>query len=279
MRRRAAFFLLLTLTASAASSQLAGYRVGRDDVLGITVYSHPDLSGEFTVQADGSIVYPLLGQVSVAGQTVTEVKRRVTQGLEKDFLWKAVVSVTVQEFRSQKVKIFGDVKKPDLYYLDSPLRLLDLLAMAEGIPSHLGGIGSFPRARIIRQPQHLQTEGGAGPGTGGHIETLYVDLGKLLVDGDPESNIALQDGDLVYIPPIEQLVHVIGEVLSPTSIPYEDGMTVLKAITLAGGATRKASTKNIVALRVVDGKVIKIRLELGDPLQPDDVIEVPVSFW
>ena len=103
-------------------------RVLGDDVLAVTVYDNQDLSGEFTVQSDGSIVYPLLGQVPVSGSTVAEVKGRLTELLEADYLWSAIVSVTVKEFRSQKVKIFGGVEKPGLYYLDAPLRLLDLLA-------------------------------------------------------------------------------------------------------------------------------------------------------
>ena len=90
--------------------------------------------------------------------------------------------------------------------------------------------------------------------------------------------IYLHDGDVVYIPEA-QSVHVIGEVLRPGSFPYEEGMTVLKAITLVGGPTQRASTKNIHIKRIENNKELNIKVDMSDLLKPDDIVEVPLSFW
>ncbi|MDO8281038.1 MAG: polysaccharide biosynthesis/export family protein [Thermodesulfovibrionia bacterium] len=76
-----------------------------------------------------------------------------------------------------------------------------------------------------------------------------------------------------------QLVYVVGEVKKPGTFPYKSGMTVLKAITLADGATLKASTRNTVIKRIINNKEVKINVDMSDTLQPDDIVEVPLSFW
>ena len=63
------------------------------------------------------------------------------------------------------------------------------------------------------------------------------------------------------------------------SFPFEEGMTVLKAISLAGGPTKIASMKNVVIKRIEENQEVKIKVEMGDLVQPDDIIEVPISFW
>jgi polysaccharide export outer membrane protein len=92
-------------------------------------------------------------------------------------------------------------------------------------------------------------------------------------------NIELQNGDIIYIPNTTQSVHVIGEVKKPGSFPYEEGMTVLKAISLAGGRTNASSQRNIMVKRIVNNKETKIKVKMSDVLQPDDIIEVPLSVW
>ena len=109
-------------------------------------------------------------------------------------------------------------------------------------------------------------------------ENIYVDLYQLLVAGKKEENIYLHPGDVIYIPDTSYF-HVVGEVKNPGSFPYEQGITILKAITLAGGATQKASTKNTVIKRLKNGKIREIETNMDTRLKPDDIIEVPLSFW
>jgi len=108
--------------------------------------------------------------------------------------------------------------------------------------------------------------------------SFYISLHQFLIDGKRQLNIYLKGGDVIYIPGT-QSIHVIGEVKKPGSFPFEEGITVLKAITLAGGSTEKSSIKNVVIKRIEDGEEIELKVLMGDLLQPDDIIEVPLSIW
>ncbi len=255
----------------------ATYTVGPADVLGINVYDNLDLCGDFTVDAGGRIDYPLLGQVRVAGLSAVEIKETLTELLERDYLYQALVTAKVKEHRSQKVEIRGDVGKPGVYYLDGPLRLLDLLVRADGISNQLGNLASQRQARIVMPAPH------AGPDDGGkEFTTTHVGLHELLVEGRKEANLPLYNGYVVYIPPIlqeESTLHVLGEVHSPGALAYEDGMTVLRAITLANGATKKGVLKKVFITREQDGEILKIQVRMEDVLRPGDILTVPTSFW
>ncbi len=259
----------------------ATYTVGPADVLGINVYDNLDLCGDFTVDAGGKIDYPLLGQVRVAGLSTVEIKETLTELLERDYLYQALVTAKVKEHKSQKVEIRGDVGKPGVYYLDGPLRLLDLLVRADGISNQLGNLASQRQARIVMPAAH------AGPGTGPEddgkeFSTTYVGLHELLVVGRKEANLPLQDGYVIYIPPIlqeESTIHVLGEINSPGALTYEESMTVLRAITLANGATKKAVLKKTFITREQDGEILKIQVRMEDVLLAGDILTVPTSFW
>ncbi|MCI5144060.1 MAG: hypothetical protein D3923_00715 [Candidatus Electrothrix sp. AR3] len=259
---------------SHASSKKNSYTVGPEDILSVDVYDNPDLKGLYTVTTHGDIVFPLLGQINVSGMTIAAIKDKLTTLLEKDYLYNPIVSVIISKYQSKKVKIIGNVGKPGIYYLDSPLRFFDLLTKAGGVSSQLGTIMSGHKAHIIRN-RAIQKRGKAATTK---ISTLYVDLHQLLIEGKDEANIYLQSGDVIYIPD-GSYFHVVGEVKKIGSFPYEQGTTVLKAITLAGGATQKASTKNIAIKRLKNGKVLQLEANMDTLLKPDDIVDVPLSFW
>lgn len=250
------------------------YTVGPDDVLAIEVYDNPDLTGEFTVSGDGNIVFPLLGQTKVSGLNVMEIQEILTHKLEKDYLYNPIVSVGIKLYRSKTVYILGNVGKPGVYYLERPTRLFDLLSKAEGLSQNLGKIKNGQRIHIIREAGRYP----AGNYKTGKDTSFYISLHQFLIEGKRELNIYVKEGDVIYIPG-SQSVHVIGEVKKPGSFPYEEGMTVLKAITLAGGSNVKAADKNTVIKRIENNKEIKIKVSMGDLLKPDDIVEVPLSIW
>ena len=89
----------------------------------------------------------------------------------------------------------------------------------------------------------------------------------------------LQDGDVIYQPRAE-LFFVLGEVNNPGTYKLEDGMTVTRAISLAGGYTERASKRRVQILRNnEEGKQTKHRAEPNELVQPEDIIEVPQSFF
>ena len=117
---------LLVIARSGDSAPAEGYRIGPGDVLKITVYGHEDLTRPAVVAADGRMPFPLIGEVQVSGLTPTELEARLRQLLGKDYLVDPQVSVTVQEYRSQKVFVLGEAEKPGTYPLTGRVTLLDV---------------------------------------------------------------------------------------------------------------------------------------------------------
>jgi len=250
------------------------YKVGHDDVLTIQVYDNPDLTGDFTVSTDGKIVFPLLGQIKVAGLDEMEIQEMLTEKLGRDYLYNPVVSVTIKLFRSKVVYILGNIGKPGIYYLERPTRLFDLLSKAEGLSKDIGQQQNGQRIRIMREA--LMDSTGRYP-----IEketSFFISFYQFLIEGKRELNIYLREGDVIYLPG-QQLVYVVGEVKKPGSFPYEEGMTVLKAITLAGGSNGTSAVRSTVITRIENNKELKIKVTMSDLLKPDDIISVPISKW
>jgi polysaccharide export outer membrane protein len=109
------------------------YVIGPLDVLTITVFREPDLSlDEVPVDASGSIIFPLVGQISVAGKTSTEVTSLIRDRLGERFLVDPQVSVNIKSSVSQKVTVEGQVTEPGVFELQGQTSLLQALAMAKG---------------------------------------------------------------------------------------------------------------------------------------------------
>jgi polysaccharide export outer membrane protein len=251
-RWRRCFFtwVLLLVAADAATGPLpqsfaqgpAGpgqeYRVGPKDVLRITVYGHEDLTRQVVVAPDGSIQFPLVGDVRVEGLTPGGIEVRLRDLLGRDYLVDPQVSVSVQEYRSQMVFVLGEVQKAGTYPLTGHTTLLDVLSRAGGPDK-----GAGRQVVIVRFPR---AEGPLAPGAAGSL-TLRADL-KRLLDGDARENLVLQNGDTVYVPKLTSFF-VLGEVLRQGAYAMEKETTALEAVTLAGGFTDRAAPSGAKILR------------------------------
>src|SRR5467141_1946361 len=108
------------------------YRVGVGDKIEISVFGHDDMTRLGEVRSDGTINFPLLGDVKVAGRTVTQIDSDVTRALSQEYLVAPEVNVDVKEYKSQWVTLMGEVRTPGRYVLRRNMRLIDLLAEAGG---------------------------------------------------------------------------------------------------------------------------------------------------
>src|SRR5262245_49958935 len=107
-----------------AAQQAASYVVGPQDVLVITFYDQPDLTGKFTVETDGSFTYPLIGRINVAGMTLRAVEGALRKHLiDGGFFRDPQLAVTVETYRSQRIYIVGEVRTPGAYPLSGDMRL------------------------------------------------------------------------------------------------------------------------------------------------------------
>jgi polysaccharide export outer membrane protein len=243
--------LILWARAGAAST-VEGYRIGPSDVLKVTVWGQDDLSRLVVVAADGRMPFPLIGDVRASGLTTTELEERLRQLLGKDYLVDPQVSVSVQEYRSQKVFVLGEVEKPGTYPLTGRVSVLDALSQAGG-----PGKGAGRQVVVVRFPK---SQGPVTPDTAGS-STFRLSLRKLL-DGDAAENMALASGDTVYVPK-QTSFFVLGEVKRPGAFALEKETSALEAVTLAGGFTERAAASVAKVLRKrADGNQETIALDL-----------------
>ena len=231
------------------------YRVGAKDVLKVTVWGHEDLSRLVVISADGTFQFPLIGDVRVAGLTPGAVETLLRDLLGKDYLVNPQVSVSVQEYRSQRVFVLGEVEKPGTYAMTGQTTLLDVLSQAGGPGKNAGR-----QAVVVRYPT---SEGPVTPGAAGSV-MLRANL-KRLLDGDGGENISLQNGDTVFIPKLTAFF-VLGEVLRQGAYAMEKETSALEAVTLAGGFTDRAAPNGAKILRKgPDGVQDTIDVDLTDP--------------
>ena len=120
--------------ANIASGELgpAEDRIGAEDTFDVRVYSEPELSGTFRVATDGTIDYPLVGRVQVAGLRTGEVQQMLVSKLKDRFLKDPQVVVTIKERNSQKISVFGQVARPGQVSYYPKMTIVDAIASAGG---------------------------------------------------------------------------------------------------------------------------------------------------
>jgi polysaccharide export outer membrane protein len=262
-------FLLLGVEAPA---QVNNYIVGPQDVLTITLFDQQDLSGKYTVEADGTFTFPLIGRVTAGGQTLRDVERALRKELANGFFKNPQVSVAVEQYRSQRVFVMGEVRSPGPYPLVGDMTLIEALARAGSTTEHAAG-----EALIVRSSAAGRVAGPVLPEQEGGADVVRVDI-KALQSGRLSRNVALRDGDTIFVPRAE-LVYVFGQVNNPGAYTLQGGTTVLQALSLAGGVTDRGTTGRIRIARVVEGKKTELRVKLEDMVLPGDTIIVPERYF
>ncbi len=248
------------------------YLIGPEDILMVRVWDHDDLSREVTVSQTGVFSFPLIGQVRAGGRTAGEVEAAMTRRLADGYLKNPQVSVTVKAYRSQKVYVVGEVKKPGTFPLMGPTRVVEILSLASGVTENAGSrlLVVRPRGEGRRNTPTPLDEAEAG-------EVIELDL-NAISRGDISQDILLRHGDTIIVPEAEYY-YVRGEVKNPGRFKYSEGMTVIKAITMAGGTTELAALSRTRVMREKDGERRETRVELTEPVRPGDIITVPESYF
>lgn len=279
-------FLLFALPIFAQD-----YRIGEGDVLSIAVYEHPDLNTTAQVSGEGTIIFPLINEIKVLGKTNATITQQIEKALADGYIVKPQVTIFVKEYRSRKATILGNVKKPALYELRGVTTLLELISEAEGLSDTAGNYAYITRHK--HSPEASSPPSQPDKATAQNQDkiivltkdttsseiVLKINLKDLMENGDTSQNIEIQDGDSVFITEIKK-IFVTGEVKRSDTYEHEEGMSVIKAITNAGGFSDKAAPKKVKIIRFVEGKKYVLeRVNMDEIILPNDVIVVPESFF
>jgi polysaccharide export outer membrane protein len=286
LRKGCATFVVVTslVLAGQLNAEAEGYEVGPGDTLAITVLGQADMSGDFRVDAGGLITFLFLGKIMAAGHTTADLERKLTTLLADGYLKRPQVLVAVKEYGSKKVFVTGEVQKPGAYPLKADRSLLAFLGEIGPLSANAGhelvvirpaaGAGLVP---LTAGPDVTPVGEGGLPFDVAGAEVFRISLQELQA-GNPERNLLLQAGDTLYVPKASQ-VYVTGSVARPGPYRYQEGMTVLQAITLAGGVTERGSTGRIKIVRLQGGRKQEFKAKLTDLVHPEDNLVVPERFF
>jgi len=188
----------------------------------------------------------------------------------KEYIRYPIITVKVKEYKSKWVNIVGEVKTPGKYYLTGTSYLLDLISEAGGFTERAAS-----EVIIIRSKPGFQ-----------EADKIILKKDGLSSEGN-QNSVEVMSGDTILIPS-KKYYYMYGEIAKPGSFLLEEGTTILKAITQAGGFTRFASKKSIEILRtdennqqkkiIVNIRDIEERKSPDIEIKPEDIIRVPKSI-
>jgi len=286
-------FSVFTIVGSASAE--SDYHIGKEDLLDIEVWGSPELSKEVAVDRDGAITYGFLGRFEVTNLTPDELSSLLAQKLSQGYVKDPKVSVTVKEYNSKRILVFGEVEKPGMYKIRQEMPVLEMLFL-------VGGVKSDAKRMTVIRPLGDNSEKLPTGMIGADVlaqdsrssedssETVHeVDLIALLSKGDLSQNILIKPGDTVYVASgTGQKFYVLGMVNTPGPIEWTGEITVLEAIKLAGGPTEQAALNRILLRQNQGSKqnetkvnvmaIMKGKQKDDSVVQPGNVVIVPRSW-
>jgi len=255
--------------ASASTSQAVtgapAMRLDAGDLLEVTTFDTPELSGKFRVDSRGYVTLPVGGGVPVQGLTAEQAGTAMERSLrDRDIVKNPHVTVLVLEYATQGVSVLGEVKQPGIYPLAGKHGVLDFISMAGGLTPAASKLVSITH----RTPPW---------------DTITVNLAGAH-GSSLENDVEVQPGDRV-VALRAGVVYVIGDVGKPGGFVMDGGVTVVQALALAQGMNRTAKSNGMLIRNAAGGRtetqlaLIKILMnQAPDPkLQDGDILYVPLS--
>jgi polysaccharide biosynthesis/export protein len=265
---RAARWLAALIGLVMAVSAVPSYAQSREalgagDTVRITVFQNPDLTTETRISEGGTILFPLIGQVDVNGQSPAAAANRIAEALKSgNFMKNPQVSLSVITVRSRQVSVLGHVVRPGRYPLDDvTTSITDILALAGGIAPTGDDIVTAVVSR------------------NGKATKVEIDVARMYRNGDLTSNFQVQAGDTIFVHRAP-VFYIYGEVTRSGSYRLEPNLAVVQALSLGGGLTPRGTERGLmIHRRGPDGTLQKIDARLSDAVRADDVIYVKESLF
>jgi protein involved in polysaccharide export with SLBB domain len=269
----AAFVWGASPRAHAGSAPAPAYSFASGDVLDITVQPQQGYDRAVTVQPDGKIAFPVVGEVIAAGLTITQLTERLQQGLCAE-LKHPRVTVSLREMNRgllRRVSVLGAVKTPGVYELKEQSTVAELLATAGG-PTP---VADLRRVTITRADGSKK---------------VIANLAASRSTGELNDNVAVEAGDLIVVPEgAPPAVMVLGEVAKPGSYEFQGEARLLDAISMASGPTPMADLQHVLLTHAGGAGTQSLNVQpllVGDPkadpginvrLQPGDTVVLTVT--
>lgn len=209
------------------------YIVGPNDQLNINVYGNSLANWKLNVSPEGNINIPGVGLLNVAGKTIEQATANIKSKLAANnyAIGRGTsVQVSLGNIRSIRVRVVGEVVKPNTYTLPSLATVFDAL-YASGGPNDKG---TFRQIDIIRNNKIIR----------------HLDVYDFITKGDQKDNIALHDQDIIRVPTYRTRVELAGEVKIPALFEVLPGETLQDVIRFAGGFTDQAYTARIKVIQI-----------------------------
>ena len=289
MSRKIIIALLLALPAIASQAQTATTQqqtalavrnlpaqlslpISYGDLLQVTVFDSPDLSGQMRVSPTGNVELPLGGSVQVKGLTAVEAGAAIAARLkEAQILLDPHVSVMIVEYLAQGVTVTGEVRQPGVYTLLTNRTVLDMIALAGGLNENAGRVASVYHR-----------------GDPAHVRQVRLDVSVQTPESAAETNVAVEPGDTISVSR-SGVIYVVGDVGRPGGflVEHNDRLSVLQALSLASGANQTAALGKSELIRKTSAERLIYQIDLkkvlhgqsSDPLLADgDILYVPVSY-
>jgi len=223
------------------------YQLGPGDVLNLNVWGAVNFRQELTVGRNGELTIPKIGTVRVWGLTFDKAQTAVKEALSRSYR-NFEMSLTLGKLRSIQVYVVGEVEAPGNYPVSSLATVINALAAAGG-PSRNG---SLRAVRITRGSQTVAT----------------VDLYDMLLSGDRNKDVQLQNGDTIFVPVIGPIVAVAGEVRRPAIYELNGKTTLPEILQMAGGVAASGSLGRIQIERIENNSsriALDYSLKSSDP--------------
>jgi polysaccharide export outer membrane protein len=247
--------------------------ISANDLLAVSVYDAPELTGTVRVSADGFISLPMLKQpVKVQGLMPAKIEAAVAEALRgEDIIVNPFVKVTVAEYSSHPVSVAGAVNQPMTFQATGPVTLIEAVALAGGLSTDAG-------------PEILVTRSELGPDGTLTAVAQRISVKGLIDASDPASNVVLHGGEEILVPG-KSKVYVIGDVKQPGAFPMEDSeSTVLTMLALSQGLMPYAAKEAYIYRQDGNGSKKEISIPLSKimerkaadfPLLANDILYVP----
>ena len=241
-------------------------------LLEMDIYNVPEMSTQLRIDAGGFVTIPLIGPVHLEGDTVPQAQDAIAKLLvDKKMLQDPQVTLNILQFASKYVAVLGEVQSPGRIELLAPEPLGDVLSLAGGETIQAGSDIEI---------QH--------PSSDGKTDTRHVEYvqGK---DSAPLQSVLVEPDDTVLVHRAG-VIYVLGAVNRPGGYLMADGgsLSVVEAVTLAGGTSLQASTHWALIVRRQEGGLVQIKVPLGKmetggaapfQLQLNDALYIPLSTW